>query len=74
MVCDDTNGNVNLMLLAIFHACLLTNRIADIFYGIHIENGIYVLDNNSQTLKTHTGINILLLQFAVVSMSIIVEL
>ena len=42
--------------------------------GSYIENGIYVLDNNCQTLKTHTGINILLFQSCIIAISVILKL
>ena len=74
MVCDDTNGNVNLMLLAIFHACLLTNRIADIFYGIHIENGIYALHDGCHTFQTHAGIYVFMIQLGIGAILMRIEL
>ena len=42
--------------------------------GIYIENGIHILNNNSQTLQTHTCIDILLDQFRIIAVSVIIEL
>ncbi len=56
MVCDDTHGNIDLMLLAVLHASLLTNRVANEFHGIHIENGVHALHDGCHSFQTHAGI------------------
>ena len=74
MVCDQADGNVVLMMYPIRFAGNPTYQVTKRTDGIYIENGIYVLDNNSQTLKTHTGINILLFQSCIIAVSVILKL
>ena len=74
MVCDQTDGNIVLMMYPIRFAGNPTYQVTKGTDGIYIENGIYVLDNNSQTLKTHTGINILLFQSCIIAISVILKL
>ena len=74
MVCDQTDGNVILMVYAVFLAGNLAYQVTKGTDGVYIENRIYVLDNNCQTLKSHTGINVLLLQGCVVAVSVILKL
>ena len=74
MVCDQTDGNVVLMMYPIRFAGNLTYQVTKGTDGIYIENGIYVLDNNCQTLQTHTCINVLLFQCCIISVSIVLKL
>ena len=74
MVCNQTNGNVVLMMYPIRFAGNPAYQVTKGTDGIYIENGIYVLDNNRQTLKTHAGINILLFQSCIIAVSVILKL
>ena len=60
MVCNQTNGNIFVCIYFIFHSCKFTHLIAECFDRIYIKNRIYILNNRSKSLKTHTGINIFL--------------
>ena len=48
--------------------------VAECLNGVDIEDGIYILYDNGQTLKSHTGINVLLDQVGVVALAVVVEL
>ena len=51
MVCDQTDGNIVLMMYPIRFAGNPAYQVTKGTDGIYIENGIYVLDNNRQTLE-----------------------
>ena len=74
MVCNDTDRNICFMLLKILHTCQIADFVAQCLNCIHIKNRIHILDNNSQTFKTHTCINILLDKVCIVTLTIIIEL
>ena len=74
MVCDQTDRNIFFLVFLILCMSQLTYLISQGTESIHIKNGIYVLDYRSQTLQSHTGINILLLQFCIMALSVIVKL
>ena len=74
VVCDQTNGNIVLLIDMIRMFCDLGNLFAECTYGIYIKNRIYILNSNSQTLQTHTGIDVLMFEFCVISVSIVVKL
>ena len=61
MICDQTNGNVFCFITLIRCTGQLTDLITDCFHRINVIYGIDILYNNSQTLKSHTGINIFIL-------------
>ena len=42
--------------------------VAECLNGVDIEDGIYILYDNGKTLKSHTGINVLLDQVGVVAL------
>ena len=74
MVRDQTQGYILLMVRIVGRACQAAYLIQQRTDGIYIENGIHVLNNNSQTLQTHTGINILMGQFNIVTLAISIKL
>ena len=74
MVCDQTDGNVMIIYFAVFFAGDLADKIAQGTDGIHVKNGIHILNNHSQSLQAHTGIDILLFQFCIISVSVVLEL
>ena len=74
MVGDQTDGYVFCIILLIFYICKFTDFVAKCLKCIYIKNRIYILDNNSQTLQSHTGINVLLLQLSVISFSVVLKL
>ena len=75
MVGNQTDGNILLRdrshRLRRARAQTLFLRCLD---RIHIENGIHILNDNSQTLQTHTGIDVLLDQVGVMTLAVVVEL
>ena len=74
MVCDQTDGNIVCIVLLIFFMCDLAYKITKCTDSIYIKNRIYILNNYSKTFKSHTGIDVLLFQSCIVSVSIVFEL
>ena len=74
MVCDQTDGNIVCIVFLIFFICDLANKITKCANCIYIKNRIYILNNYSKSLKSHTCINVLLFQCCVVSVSIVLKL
>ena len=46
----------------------------DVAHGIYLEQRTNPLYNTGETLETHTGIDVLLLEFGVVAVTVVVEL
>ena len=61
MICDQTDGYIIQRICLVSFVRHLTYFITDCFHCIDIKYGIYVLHNNSQTLKSHTCINVFIL-------------
>ena len=74
VVCDDTDGHICLIFFLIFHTGKAAHMIAESLDGIHIENGIHILHDGSQTLQAHSRIDVLLLQLCIMSLAVIIEL
>ncbi len=74
MVRDDPDGNIRIIILMVGYACDLTDLAAQRLHGIHIKNGIHVLYHHCQTFQSHAGVDILLLQFGIISFSVIIKL
>ena len=74
MVGDNAQRYIGLVRFAVRLAGNLRHVIRDILNGIYIEQGIYVLHNNSQTLQAHAGVDVFLNQVGVVAVAIVVEL
>ena len=52
----------------------LADEITKILQRIDVEDGSYILNSDGETLETHTGIDVLLREVTVVSLTIIVKL
>ena len=74
VVSNYAQRNITLLAFTIVRTNNLANLISNANHGINIKQAINILYNNSQTLQTHTGIDILLYQFGIVTLSIIIEL
>ena len=74
MIGDQADGYILLLIGLIGNSCHLTDFIADGFHRINIKYGVHILHDNSQSLKTHTGIDILLDQIRIISLTVIVIL
>ena len=74
MVCDNTQAYIGLVALTVRSAGQICHLVRDVHNGIHIKQAVHVLTNHSQTLQTHTGIDILLSKLSVIAVSVIVEL
>ena len=71
---DDTQGHVALVALAIVGAGQLADLVGDVHDGIHIKQAVHVLAHAGQTLQTHTGVDVLLLQLGIVVVTVVIEL
>ena len=74
MVCNETNGYIIHGIDLVGFATELTYLIPDCLHGINIKYGIHILHHNCKTFKSHTGINVLILQLFVSTFAISVEL
>ena len=74
MVYNQTNRNILFFVCLVYSMRKFTNLIPQVLHRIHIKNGIHILHNNSQTLQTHTGINIFLLQQLIITFAIVLKL
>ena len=74
MVGDDAQGNIGLVALTVGSAGDPGHMIGDVHNGIHIEQGVDILADNSQSLQTHAGVDVLLCQFRIVTGTVVVEL
>ena len=74
MVGDNTQAHIGLIALTVGSAGNIGNVVGNVHNRVHIEQRVYILADNSQTLQTHTGIDVLLNQFGVVTVAVIVEL
>ena len=74
MVGDHAERHICIVDLSIFLACKSADMIAERFDRIHIKDRIHILYNRSQTLQSHSCINVLLFQFTVMSVAVIVKL
>ena len=74
MVGDDTQGDVHLMALAVVSTGQLADLMGDVHNGIDIKEGVNALADDCQTLKTHAGIDILLLKLGIVTFAVIIKL
>ena len=74
MIGDQTDGNILLIVLLILCMSHLADAVTDCLHGINIKDRIHILYNNSETFQTHSGIDILILEFLVAAMSVSVKL
>ena len=62
------------MVFLVFGVGQFTYPVKKGLVGIHGKQGIHALDHNSKALQPHARINILMLQFRVMTMSVIIKL
>ena len=74
MVSDNTERNVLLVVLLVSAVCKSAYLVHQGTVCIYIEKGCHILADNSQSLESHTCIDVLLDQIGVISVSVIVEL
>ena len=74
MVCDHTDGYIVVIFFSVLFISKLTYMVTQSLDRIHIKDRIHLLYDRRQTLQSHTCINVLLLQFGVVSVSIVIKL
>ena len=74
VVGDDPQGHIPLLRLAVVSAGELRHLVGDIHHGVHVEQAVHVLAHAGQTLQTHAGVDVLLLELRVVAVAIVVEL
>ena len=74
MVGDDAQAHVPLIALAVVGAGKLGHLVGDVHNGVHVKQAIHVLAHAGQTLQTHAGVDVLLLQLGIVVVAVVVEL
>ena len=74
MVGDHTDGNILFLILLIGHAGNLADLLHDILDGIHLKEVIDALHDAGQTLQSHAGIDILMLQRGIAALAVGIEL
>ena len=74
VVGDNTQGNIGLVAVAVVLAGDLGNLVGDVAHGVNVEQGANALYHARQTLQTHAGVDVLLLQLRVVAVAVVVEL
>ena len=74
VVGDNAQRDVDLLILVILDASDALDVLHDVADGIDLEQRANALYNTSQTLQTHTGIDVLLLELGVVAVAVVVEL
>ena len=68
MVCNDTDGLIRSRIAAlVLLVCQSHYPVQDVADGVNIENGLHILHDTCDSLQTHTGINVRMLQIAVAS-------
>ena len=74
MVGNNPEGYVHLHALTIGSTGQLRHLVGDVHDGVHIEQRVYILADNCQTLQAHAGVDVLLSQLGVVAVAVVVEL
>ena len=74
VVRNQTDGNVLLRVGLIGHTGDLAHAVTKCLHGVDIEHGVRILAYHGETLKSHTGIDILVGQFFVTALAVAVEL
>ena len=74
MVGDHTDGNILFLILLIGHAGDLADLFHDILDGIHLKEVIHPLHDAGQTLQSHAGIDVLVLQRGIAALAVGIEL
>ena len=74
MVGNDTDGYIVLCVLTVGLARNGADGVEYLSDGVHLKEVVHALHNAGKTLKTHTGIDILLHELGVIAVAVIVEL
>ena len=74
MICNQTDGDILHRILSILRICYPADSVPNCLHGINVEHRFHILHYHGQTLQSHSGINIFLGQFCIISVSVIVIL
>ena len=74
VVGDNAQGNIGLIAVAVVLAGDLGHLVGDVAHGVNVEQRANTLYHARQTLQTHAGVDVLLLQLRVVAVAVVVEL
>ena len=74
VVRDNAQGNVLLMALAVVGAGEFADLMGDVHDGVHVEERVDALADHREALQTHSGVDVLLLEFGVVVVAVVVKL
>ena len=74
MVRDNADGDIVVLIVAVRLAGDLAGLVDDLTDGVNLEHIVNALHYASETLKSHTGVDILLRKLCVVAVTVVVEL
>ena len=74
MICNNTDGNIFFCFCPIGYPGKFTYLFPDRLDRVHIKDGIHILHHDSKALQSHSGIDVFIGQFFVVSLSVAVKL
>ena len=74
MVGDQTDGYVVILICLISLTAKLADAVTNCAHRVNVEYGIHILHNNGKTLKTHTGIDVLICKLGIAALAVAVEL
>ena len=74
VVCDNADRDIVVLIDAVGLARYRTDGIQDLADGIDLEHIVYALHHASETLKSHSRVDILLLKLGIVAVAVIIKL
>ena len=74
VVGDHPEGHVALLVLPVAHPGDLHDLLHDVLHRVHQEQVVHPLHDASQALQSHAGVDVLLLELAVVPLAVVVKL
>ena len=74
MVGNDPDGNIPFVFPVVFLAGNLAYLVPQRTDRVNVKDGVHILHHGGKTLQSHSGVDVLLFQFAVVSLTVIVKL
>ena len=74
MVCNNTKRDIVIFVIMILDIGNFRNLFHNILNSINLKKIINALHHAGKTLKSHTGVNIFLCKFCIVTVSVIIKL
>ena len=74
VVGDHAQRDVHFMGFAVVGAGELADLVGNVHDRVHVKERVHVLAHDGQTLQTHAGVDVFLLEFGVMSLTVVIEL